>query len=677
MPIVMALVSVTAQMIALAAVTGVVAPAVKKPGNAVMASAMLHTIACGQGAKSCQPAPSATLAGDSTKAERVEVPKGAAQCPNSGAGASCGQSLAAALAGTAAQPAGAPACPADPGKLVLTVPGACSDTPPDPIPGMADGAPRLTPDNPTVVLSADKGVLAAGSTALLQARSNMSMTGTPWAIEIFDMTGRVLVGACTQSTVCSVAYTGGTGRRSFVAYVMTPGQKVPDGGAAASSNVFDARWLGVGVAAGTPSIVAPGSPITFTATASEDVGKIGYRIELHDAASGQRLTFCAQGTTCSTALVEPHAATRAVVAQLVAQSPATHASSLSISPTSGRASGTWLGVDLSSSTTAGVSGGPVALTATANADLSNTPWSIYIQNEAGQLIGQPCNASTCSASVTVGAHDNSQFRAVIGRVVTDAAPAGTPGSVRQANPAPPASHFDLGASSRLERPRRLLWGVDSCKALTELLGQVTSSLGAPSFWGRYLPNTDNCPGLSGAEISAAHDRHMAILPIYNDYDCSAVSSNATGSAYGLAAVQWAWNDIIPQGSAIAIDIEPPGDACPGAANVDKGFIEGWFDQLLHAGYVPAFYGNTSGGSAFATAWCAAVAERGDIANRAYVWSFEPSLITGHGAQNAPTWAPNGPGCAGHYVVWQYSLSAGSAPDVDVDEATTEFPFWWP
>jgi hypothetical protein len=170
---------------------------------------------------------------------------------------------------------------------------------------------------------------------------------------------------------------------------------------------------------------------------------------------------------------------------------------------------------------------------------------------------------------------------------------------------------------------------------------------------------------------------MAILSIYNDYDCSNVSGKATGSAYGLAAVQLAWKDFIPQGTAIAIDIEPVGDACPGAANVDKGFIEGWYDQLDRAGYVPAFYGNTSPGSAFAGAWCSAVAERPDIAPNSYLWSFEPSLIQSHGAQLAPTYGPYYSGCAGHYTAWQYSLSAGNDPDVDVDLATTDFPFWWP
>ncbi len=526
----MAFISVTAQMVALAAVTGGVPTSSRSAPNAMMASALLRGII-----------PSPTPAVGYRLIERIEVPSGAAPCPNSGPGAAC-------------------------------------------------------------------------------------------------------------------------------THAMTPGQKMLSGGAEASSNPADIRWLAVSIAVSDPSIVAPGKPITFTATASEDVGKIGYRIELRDAGTRQRLTFCSQGTTCSTSLVEPSAGRRTVTAQLAAQSPANHPSSMSVNPTSGSVSGTWLGVALASSTTAG----NVALTATANADLSRTPWSIYIENEAGQMIGQPCNASTCSANAAVGAKDNSRYRALIARSVPDQAPAKT-------------YRLELQATSPLVRPTRLLWGVDSCKAYTSdptgnsgLMAQVTSSLGTPGFWGRYLPNTPNCPGLSGTEISAAHARHMGILPIYNDYDCSAVSGSATGSAYGLAAVQLARDDTIPQGVGIAIDVEPPGDWCPGAANVDKAFIEGWYDQLSHAGYVPAFYGNTSPRSEFARAWwCAAVAERPDIAYGSYLWSFEPSLITSPVAQNAPVWGPYNPGCPGHYVVWQYSLSAGSAPDVDVDEATTEFPFWWP
>src|SRR5438046_1121877 len=186
---------------------------------------------------------------------------------------------------------------------------------------------------------------------------------------------------------------------------MTPGRKLPSGGASSSSSVVDVRWLGVSIAASHPSIVPPGKPITFTASATENVAKIGYRIELRDATSGQRLTFCSEGTTCSTALVEPTAGTRTIAAALVAQSPASHAGTVSVSPTSAGVSGTWMGVNLTASNTGGI----VSLAATANVDLSQTPSSIYIQNEAGQQIGQPCNASTCSASITVGANDSLRY----------------------------------------------------------------------------------------------------------------------------------------------------------------------------------------------------------------------------------------------------------------------------
>ena len=664
----LALVSVSTQMIALAAVTGAMSTAsINQPSAAAMAGSLVKGIACRAAGAACDSA-DPVLAGDKLT-EKIMVPKGSSQCPNSGAGAACSRIVAAAQPGTAAVPSGLSACPTDGAKPDMGAPGACSDKMVAPIAGLAGGAPvRLVPDSPTVTLTADHGILAAGSTVVLEAQSSVSVSGTPWAIEIFDTTSHVLAGSCSESSACSIAYTGKTGDRAFVAYVMNPTTQMPAGNAVATSNRVDTRWLGVSLSVGDPSIVAPGKPITFAASASEDVGKIGYRIELRDASSGDRVTFCSQGTTCSTSLVEPAAGTRSVVAQLVPQSPATHATSLSLNPTSGTVSGTWLGIELNSSSTAGLSGGTVSLNATANADLSHTPWSIYIQNESGQVIGKPCNAGSCSATITVGANDKSRYRAVIARSAPDSA----------------ASHLDLQASSPLVRPTRLLWGVDSCKSYTDdpsgnsgLLAQVTSMLGTPGFWGRYLPPTGNCPGLSSTEISAAHARHMGILPIYNDYDCSAVSTNPTGSAFGLAAVHWAWNDVIPQGTGIAIDIEPPGDACPGAANVDKGFIEGWYDQLKAAGFVPAYYGNTSAGSEFANAWCAAVAERPDIADNSFVWSFEPSLIIGHGAGSAPGWMPNNPGCAGHYVVWQYSLSSGSAPDVDVDEATSEFPFWWP
>jgi Domain of unknown function (DUF1906) len=244
----------------------------------------------------------------------------------------------------------------------------------------------------------------------------------------------------------------------------------------------------------------------------------------------------------------------------------------------------------------------------------------------------------------------------------------------------PASLVDIQARSNAIQPTRILWGVDSCKAFTSspigadgLYQQVVDRLGTPDFWGRYLTNTV-CPGISSTEIAAAAHNHMGILPIYNQYNCSNVVGYGTGQAYAVSATAAAAGLAIPQGRAIAIDIEPPGDACPGAAGVDAGFITGWFDGVAAAGYVPTYYGNGTGGSEFASAWCAAVAAQPSVATYSYLWSFEPSLVGRYSRATAPGYTPFQTGCAGAIVAWQYQIDDG---DVDHDEALSRLPLWFP
>jgi hypothetical protein len=45
--------------------------------------------------------------------------------------------------------------------------------------------------------------------------------------------------------------------------------------------------------------------------------------------------------------------------------------------------------------------------------------------------------------------------------------------------------------------------------------------------------------------------------------------------------------------------------------------------------------------------------------------------------NAPAFSPYQPGCTANVAAWQYTLSAGSDPDVDVDEALSTLPIWFP
>ena len=137
------------------------------------------------------------------------------------------------------------------------------------------------------------------------------------------------------------------------------------------------------------------------------------------------------------------------------------------------------------------------------------------------------------------------------------------------------------------------------------------------------------------------------------------------------------SDGIPTGTGLAVDIEPPGAACPGASYVDPAFLLGWHDGITQAHYAPVYYGDATPGSAFQSSWCAVVAAHPDFAFNSYLWSFEPSLLGTYWKGNAPGYSPNLIGCGGFQFAWQFSLSSGSNPDVDEDEALSRLPLWYP
>ncbi|HEV2141755.1 MAG TPA: glycoside hydrolase domain-containing protein [Candidatus Dormibacteraeota bacterium] len=416
----------------------------------------------------------------------------------------------------------------------------------------------------------------------------------------------------------------------------------------------------------TQSALGPGKSATLTATSTVPVEDFGYSIQLLGGDGMTPITYCSRGTICSVSVAESVSGAHAFAAGV---GPAT----------SDHVSVTWLSVALTGSATYRV-GGTVHLDATANADLTNTPWSVGIVDERGHLVAPPCTASTtCGADITVTSTTPPVFTAVVGV----APPARGEGKVAQLvqQVSGPATLIDIQAQSAPFQPARLLWGVDSCKAFTgdptgEIYPGVAGGLGAPDFWGRYLTRT-TCPALSSAEVSMAHDLHMAILPIYNDYDCSSVAGYDTAAGYAQAAVAAARSLQIPRGRGIAIDIEPPGPYCSGG--VDAGFIRGWYAGVTAAGYVPIYYANGTSGSEFAGAWCEAQSEQNDIATGSFIWSFEPSLdSTGWSRSNQPGWGPYATGCPDAVAAWQYQIDIFSPnPNVDSDEALSTLPLWYP
>ena len=612
---------------------------------------------------------------EAVDALQVSVPDGSQPCPASGVGASCATGEAAGVTpGTASTPDGQTPCPT---SSALSSPAACSDAiaqsttnaAPAVNPSVQPSVPVSTirpPATPTTVtLTSSAPAAISGGSIVLTATAAASALRAGSALQIFDTTTGTLVGSCSQGTQCAVGYSADAGVHRFQAIVSgAPSDAMPPKSSAASDAV-SVGWIGVSLAA-TQAALGPGKSATLTATSTVPVDQFGYSIQLLDADRMTPITFCSRGTNCS--------------ASVTASSSGSHAFAASVGPaTSAHISVTWLSVALAG--TAGYRvGGTVHLVATANTDLTNTPWSVGIVDEHGRLVAAPCTAATtCSADVTVTSTTPPAFTAVVGAIPQ--APEVDKVAQLVQKVTGPVTLANIQAQSPPFQPARLLWGVDSCKAFTgdptgEIYPGVAGGVGAPDFWGRYLTTT-MCPALSSAEVSMAHNLHMGILPIYNDFDCSNVAGYDTANGYAQAAVAAARNLQIPLGRGLAVDIEPPGPYCSGA--VDAGFIHGWFDGVTAAGYVPIFYGNGSSGSEFATAWCQAQSEQNEIAKRSFIWSFEPSLDSGGWSRsNQPAWGPYATGCPDAVVAWQYQIDVFSPnPNIDSDEALSTLPLWYP
>ncbi|TME52491.1 MAG: DUF1906 domain-containing protein [Chloroflexi bacterium] len=614
----------------------------------------------------------------------LAVPSGLQPCPDSGAASACSTSTSPASAppGTAVTPVGQTACASTGTEQVPPTPATCSNEviqPDGPSKARASG-PLVIPSVPGaslgvhgpdhVVLTADATTLRAGAQVLLSATASSSTSGTGMAIEIFDQTSRVVVAACVQGNRCSVAYSASAGVHDFTAFATRPTSQIPDAASAVSSNKVSVGWLNSSITA-SRTVLGQGQAVTLVATSTVDVYGTGRWLEIYDLTTNSRLTYCSRGTVCTTSMRASSGGVHEIVGYVNGQ-PEAVSSPVYV---------TWLNVSLSATSIGPATGGAVYLKAVSNADLTDTPWVVGIYDDKGRLVDHACKSGdTCRVHTWISGGTTPTYTAVIGALPSAAQGAqpahgqgstGTPGLV------------DIQARSVAVEPTHLLWGVDSCKAFTgdpsgqEVYPSVVSTLGVPDFWGRYLTNTV-CPGISSAEVALAARNHMGILPIYNDYNCSNVSYYETGHRYAAEAVAAAQRIGIPNGRLLAIDIEPYGDACPGAGSVDSGFIEGWFDGVSRAGYVPAFYGNGTSGSEFAAAWCTAVTSLPNIATGSDLWSFEPSLLGGYAKSSAPNYAPYDTGCAGNIEAWQYELgSNGPDPDVDQDEALSTLPLWYP
>jgi PASTA domain len=165
-----------------------------------------------------------------------------------------------------------------------------------------------------VGLAASSASVAPGGTTTLTATSSRDVATTPFYIEIFDLTARTLLAACSSGTTCTARVTVlGSAVRSYAAYISSFGSAFPPQSIQASSSSVYVSWLSVTLTA-NPAQLRPGGASLVTANASLDVGPTPFYVEVFDQGSGALLAVCGSGSSCSASVSQPVVTERSYVA---------------------------------------------------------------------------------------------------------------------------------------------------------------------------------------------------------------------------------------------------------------------------------------------------------------------------------------------------------------------------
>jgi peptidoglycan hydrolase-like protein with peptidoglycan-binding domain len=222
----------------------------------------------------------------------------------------------------------------------------------------------------------------------------------------------------------------------------------------------------------------------------------------------------------------------------------------------------------------------------------------------------------------------------------------------------------------LFQPGPTLWGVDTAPPVTQdSLKRIIKKFGQPAFIGKYLNGTSFTP-LSAGEAALIHHAGIRIMLFAADTEHD--SGHAQGVKLAKQILARAKALHIPQGVAIFADVEP------GSA-IDANWIAGWYTTILHAGYIPGYYGNPYADHNFNPPFCTAATHDPELASKALLDIYEPMLQRTPSASE-PLFDPSIPYCGsnptGNVQVWQYGLSAGDhSANVDTDELKASVPLW--
>jgi RHS repeat-associated protein len=152
----------------------------------------------------------------------------------------------------------------------------------------------------TLALTTDKAELLNGETATLTATANQSVSGTGWAIQVFDTASNTRYANCVSGTTCTYTVDWGNAGHGFVAYVGQQSSTKPPPALQATSNtvtIAHAAWTLT--LSSDRGALRNGETATVTATANQPVGGTGWAIQVFDQNANVRYANCVAGTTCT------------------------------------------------------------------------------------------------------------------------------------------------------------------------------------------------------------------------------------------------------------------------------------------------------------------------------------------------------------------------------------------
>jgi hypothetical protein len=197
-----------------------------------------------------------------------------------------------------------------------------------------------------VVLTANRQLATVGEAVTLTATASANVFGTPWKIQIYDLTEGKRVVACSSGTVCTATDSrpnkdNQATLHEYQADVASNFSTPPPANIQAQSAVVPVAWGAAPALALTaaPAAAPTGTVITLTAASTRAAGELGFAVQIYDQDSGVRVVSCTTGQTCSVDVTSASAVSHTYIAYQA--EPAATAPPPNVQATSNSATATW------------------------------------------------------------------------------------------------------------------------------------------------------------------------------------------------------------------------------------------------------------------------------------------------------------------------------------------------